>query len=81
VDDLDTLLQEASIMTLLRINLAYKVPLVLAITVAILTAPLITVFAPSLSARKGDAISRNIIIPTLDLSTDAIIGDFLDLSE
>jgi hypothetical protein len=81
VDDLDTLLQEASIMTLLRINLAYKVPLVLAITVAILTALLITVFAPSLSARKGDAIRRNIIIPTLDLSTDAIIGDFLDLSE
>ncbi|KAJ7216809.1 hypothetical protein C8J57DRAFT_1732436 [Mycena rebaudengoi] len=54
--DLDALLQEASITTFLRINLAYKVPQVLAVTVAILAAPLITVFAPSLSARQGDAI-------------------------
>ncbi|KAF7328221.1 hypothetical protein MVEN_02561900 [Mycena venus] len=73
--DLDALLQEASITTFLRINLAYRVPQVLAITVAILAAPLITVFAPSLSARQGDAIKRNITIPTLDLSTDALIGD------
>ncbi|KAF8153604.1 hypothetical protein K438DRAFT_2078599 [Mycena galopus ATCC 62051] len=74
--DLDALLQEASIMTLPRINLAFKAPLVFVITVAILAAPLITVFAPSLSARQGNAISRNITIPTLDLSTDRIIGDF-----
>jgi hypothetical protein len=75
VADLDALLREASITTFLRIHLAYRVPQVLAITVAVLAAPLITVFAPSLSARQGDAIRRNITIPTLDLSTDAAIGD------
>jgi hypothetical protein len=75
VADLDALLRDASIMTLPRLNLP---PLVLAITAAILAAPLITVFAPSLSTRQGDAVSRALNIPTLNLSTDALIGDFTD---
>ncbi|KAJ6507574.1 hypothetical protein DFH09DRAFT_1374954 [Mycena vulgaris] len=78
LSDLDVLLSNPSLMTLPRVNLIFQAPLALSITIAILAAPLITVFAPSLTARSGDAIDRTLIVPTLNLTTDGLLGDFTE---
>ncbi|KAF7333322.1 hypothetical protein MVEN_02347200 [Mycena venus] len=76
--DLNALLSEPSLKTLPRINLIFQAPLALAIIVTILASPLITVFAPSLTARQADGVTRTLTVPTLNLTTDGVLGDFTE---
>lgn len=78
VSDLNALLSAPSVMTLPRVNLIFQAPLVLVIIAAILASPLITIFAPSLTARQADAISRILTVPTLNLTTDGLLEDFTE---
>lgn len=63
-------------MTLPRLNILFQAPASLAITAAILISSLITIFAPSLTVRQGPAEIRTIAVPTLNMTTDALLGDF-----
>lgn len=63
-------------MTLPRLNILFQAPASLAITAAILISSLITIFAPSLTVRQGSAEIRTIAVPTLNMTTDALLGDF-----
>ncbi|KAJ7832927.1 hypothetical protein B0H13DRAFT_2111782 [Mycena leptocephala] len=74
--DINALLKEPSIMTLPRLNILFQAPASLAITAAILISSLITIFAPSLTVRQGSAEIRTIAVPTLNMTTDALLGDF-----
>ncbi|KAF8194850.1 hypothetical protein K438DRAFT_809531 [Mycena galopus ATCC 62051] len=65
-------------MSLPRVNLIFQAPLALAIIIAILASPLITVFAPSLTARPAGPVSRTLQVPTLNLTTDAVLNDFVE---
>jgi hypothetical protein len=76
VGDINALLKEPSIMTLPRLNILFQAPASLAITAAILISSLITIFAPSLTVRQGSAEIRTIAVPTLNMTTDALLGDF-----
>ncbi|KAJ7131493.1 hypothetical protein C8R43DRAFT_956994 [Mycena crocata] len=76
--DIDALLSEPSMTTLARTNLIFQAPMTLIIIVAILVSPLITVFAPSLTVRRADAVSRTLTVPTLDLTTDQVLDDFVE---
>ncbi|KAJ7450188.1 hypothetical protein FB451DRAFT_1566686 [Mycena latifolia] len=76
--DIDAFLSGPSIMTLPRTNLIFQAPATLAIIITILVSPLITVFAPSLSVRRADAGTQTLTVPTLDLSTDKVLGDFIE---
>ncbi|KAJ7443116.1 hypothetical protein FB451DRAFT_1437753 [Mycena latifolia] len=78
LSDVDALLRSPSFMTLPRTNLIFQAPLPLTIIIAILASPLITVFAPSLTARQAGDIGRTLTVPTLNLTTDGLLGDFTE---
>ncbi|KAJ7679444.1 hypothetical protein DFH06DRAFT_1121136 [Mycena polygramma] len=77
VADIDYLLGDPSVLTLLRVKLIFRAPATLAITSIILASHLITIFAPSLTARQASAVNRTLNVPTLDLLTDAMLGDIV----
>ncbi|KAJ7446674.1 hypothetical protein FB451DRAFT_1536862 [Mycena latifolia] len=74
--DINALLNGPSIMTLPRLNLLFQAPASLAISAIILATPLITIFAPSLTVRQDGAVARTLTVPTLNLTTDAVLQDF-----
>ncbi|KAF8171185.1 hypothetical protein K438DRAFT_1982175 [Mycena galopus ATCC 62051] len=74
--DINALLSGPSIMTLPRINILFQAPSTLAITLAILISSLITIFAPSLTVHQAASVLRTLTVPTLDLTTDAVLDDF-----
>ncbi|KAJ6578168.1 hypothetical protein B0H19DRAFT_1371122 [Mycena capillaripes] len=76
--DINALMGSPSMLTLPRVNLIFQAPITLAIIIAILASPLITVFAPSLSVRRADAVTRTLTVPTLDLTTDRVLDDFTE---
>ncbi|KAJ7703653.1 hypothetical protein B0H17DRAFT_1127267 [Mycena rosella] len=79
VDNIDALLSEPSMMTLPRANLIFQAPLTLFIIPYILASPLITVFSPSLSVRRANPTTNEMItVPKLDLATDKVLHDFTE---
>ncbi|KAJ7765484.1 hypothetical protein DFH07DRAFT_810749 [Mycena maculata] len=74
--DINALLSGPGFMTLPRLNLLFQAPAILAITFAILVSSLITIFAPSLTVRQASAVVRTLAVPTLNLTTDAVLDDF-----
>ncbi|KAF8196804.1 hypothetical protein K438DRAFT_1825574 [Mycena galopus ATCC 62051] len=74
--DINALLSDPSIMTLPRANILFQAPATLAITLVILISSLITIFAPSLTVRQAASVVRTLTVPTLDLTTDAVLDDF-----
>ncbi|KAJ6482004.1 hypothetical protein C8R45DRAFT_1003721 [Mycena sanguinolenta] len=74
--DINALLSGPSIMTLPRTNILFQAPATLAITLAILVSSLITIFAPSLTVRQAASVVRILTVPTIDLTTDAVLDDF-----
>ncbi|KAJ6600564.1 hypothetical protein DFH09DRAFT_1070351 [Mycena vulgaris] len=79
LDNIDALLSEPSMMTLPRTNLIFQAPLTLIIMISILASRLITVFAPSLSVRRAEPTTNEMItVPTLDLATDRVLHDFTE---
>ncbi|KAJ7241687.1 hypothetical protein B0H12DRAFT_1236931 [Mycena haematopus] len=73
--DLDVLVSGASLMTLPRLNLILQTPTVIAMTIAILASPIITILAPSLNTRQASIAFRTLTVPTLNTTTDAVQND------
>ncbi|KAJ6522581.1 hypothetical protein B0H19DRAFT_1345957 [Mycena capillaripes] len=73
--DIDALVGEPSLMILYRRNLFLKMPLIILMTLAILASPVITILAPSLNTQKVSAVSRALIVPNLNTTTDAVMDD------
>ncbi|KAJ7706616.1 hypothetical protein B0H16DRAFT_1746837 [Mycena metata] len=77
LSDIDHLVGEPSLMTLLRMNLLFQAPATLVITSIILASPLITIFAPSLTVRQASAATRSLAVPNVNLSTDGWFDDVI----
>ncbi|KAJ6599739.1 hypothetical protein DFH09DRAFT_1355836 [Mycena vulgaris] len=73
--DIDALVGEPSLMILPRLNLIIQTPLIIAMTMAILASPLITILAPSLNTHEASAITRTLTVPTLNTTTDGMLND------
>ncbi|KAJ7122297.1 hypothetical protein C8R44DRAFT_981472 [Mycena epipterygia] len=79
--DIDRIVGEPSLLTLPRLNLIFQAPAALLITALILASPLITVFAPSLTVRPAAAFNRTLTVPTLNLTTDAVLDDIFIIGD
>ncbi|KAJ6464030.1 hypothetical protein C8R45DRAFT_1220122 [Mycena sanguinolenta] len=77
VADMDVLFGAPSLMNLRRLNLVLQTPIIMAMTVAILAAPIITILAPSLNTHQASTAVRTLTVPTLNTTTDAVQNDVL----
>ncbi|KAF7366802.1 hypothetical protein MSAN_00938500 [Mycena sanguinolenta] len=75
--DLDVLFGAPSLMNLRRLNLVLQTPTIMAMTVAILAAPIITILAPSLKTHQASTAIRTLTVPTLNTTTDAVQNDII----
>ncbi|KAJ7241684.1 hypothetical protein B0H12DRAFT_1221488 [Mycena haematopus] len=73
--DIDVLFSGASLMALPRLNLILQTPTIIAMTIAILASPIITILAPSLNTRQASTAIRTLTVPTLNTTTDAVQND------
>ncbi|KAF7366796.1 hypothetical protein MSAN_00937900 [Mycena sanguinolenta] len=74
--DMDVLFGGPSLMTFSRLNLVLQTPAIMAMTIAILASPIITILAPSLNTREESSAIRTLTVPTLNTTTDAVQNDF-----
>lgn len=58
-----------------RPSLILKTPGLMAMSLAMLGSPVITIFAPSLKTQQASTVIRSLTVPTLNTTTDAVQND------